>query len=351
MKTMMNLTDLASELTRRENAKRDFIAPNSKMRMMPTADISLEGAENFYGVTSHAHGQFASHLDIPKKYYDRMREEKPELLADNVNAWLDANGTQRRMVRTLDGDVRAYMSDRYRPLDNHDLAEASLQVLHGEGSNLQIQSLALTDTRMYIKAVTERIELEVKRGDPVQAGIVISNSEVGAGSVKIEPLVLRLVCTNGMIANDASLRKFHVGRAGGNGDDGITEFLRDETRQADDRAFWMKVQDLIRAAFDDVKFRTIVERMTASTEDRIEGDPVTVVDVTAKRFGLTEGERGGILNHLVDKGDLSRYGLLNAVTAVAQTPDDYERATELERLGGQILELPKSAWKEIATAA
>ena len=35
-----------------------------------------------------AHAQIADRLSIPKKYYDRMREENPALLDANVNAWL-----------------------------------------------------------------------------------------------------------------------------------------------------------------------------------------------------------------------------------------------------------------------
>ena len=39
-------------------------------------------------------------------------------------------------------------------------------------------------------------------------------------------------------------------------------------------------------------------------------------------------------------GDNSRYGLINAVTAASKLADSYERATELERIGGELLALP-----------
>ena len=39
-------------------------------------------------------------------------------------------------------------------------------------------------------------------------------------------------------------------------------------------------------------------------------------------------------------GDSSRYGLMNAVTAASKICADYERATELERIGGEILAMP-----------
>lgn len=62
---------------------------------------------------------------------------------------------------------------------------------------------------MYIKVVNERIQTEVVPGDIVQAGILISNSEVGMGSVSVKPLIYRLVCTNGMVA-DVGVGKRHV---------------------------------------------------------------------------------------------------------------------------------------------
>ena len=41
-----------------------------------------------------------------------------------------------------------------------------------------------------------------------------------------------------------------------------------------------------------------------------------------------------MLRHLIEGGDLSAYGLVNAVTHFAQDVDDYDRATEFEALGG-----------------
>ncbi len=125
-----------------------------------------------------------------------MRSQAPELLAANVNEWFHQK-PERRMLRTLDGSMRAFLSDRYRRLDNYDLASAVLPVLKEMGEGLKIVSTELTESKMYIKVINERLELEVKQGDVVQAGMVISNSEVGMGSLKVEPLIYRLICTNG----------------------------------------------------------------------------------------------------------------------------------------------------------
>ena len=57
-----------------------------------------------------------------------------------------------------------------------------------------------------------------------------------------------------------------------------------------------------------------------------------------------------MLRHLIAEGDLSGYGLVNAVTHFSQEVEDYDRATEFEALGGKLIELPVKEWKELAQA-
>lgn len=76
-------------------------------------------------------------------------------------------------------------------------------------------------------------------------------------------------------------------------------------------------------------------------------NPVQEVEVLADKFILTEAERGNVLRQLFMGGDNSRYGLLNAVTAASQLSGSYERATELERIGGEILAQPVPKNREV----
>jgi hypothetical protein len=80
----------------------------------------------------------------------------------------------------------------------------------------------------------------------------------------------------------------------------------------------------------------------------LDADPVKVVEATARRFALTEGERSGVLQHLIRGGDLSAWGLANAVTRTAEDAIDYDRATELEAAGGRVIELLPAGWRSPA---
>lgn len=344
MKQGRTLQALGEELQRQRLARMDYVADTASLTMK-TQDHSrsilslrVDGQERQYNIAETAHQQMASRLQIPYRYYVKMQREFPVLLDENVNGWFQRQ-PERRMIRTLDGKVRAFLSDRYRRLDNFELCAAVLPVIQ-EMKGADVASCEVTDSHMYLKVINKRLKAEVAVGDVVQAGFVVSNSEVGLGSLKVEPLVFRLVCKNGMICKDYSQKKYHVGRQVEAVDDAAYELYSDETLRQDDKAFFMKVQDIVRSAVDESKFLLTVDKMKEAMHIPLEYDPVKSVEVLADRFQLTQNERGDVLRQLFMGRDNSRYGLLNAVTAASKLAPSYERATELERIGGEILTLP-----------
>lgn len=350
MKSGKSLVELAQELQRQSETKEDYIAETTALTLTEDSSLILkaEDTETVLKVAPNAHQQIASRLNIPLPYYKRMLSLQPSLLADNVNTWFNSQ-PERRMIRTLDGTARAYLSDRYRRLDNYQLAETVLPILSEMGAGIQILSTEITETRMYLKVVNRRLEAEVSEGDIVQAGIAISNSEIGLGSLRVEPLIYRLVCTNGLISQDYSTKKYHVGKRIESETD-IYQLYADDTLKADDQAFFLKVRDTVRAAIDQTKFETIVNKMRDAKERKIEGNPVKTVELLANKFTYSQDEQSGILTHLIQGGDLSAYGLMNAVTRTSQDLMDYDRATEFERDGDRVLNLPPAIWKQLASA-
>lgn len=347
MKTGRTISEMAAELERQAASKKDYTADTRKLKLEVKKDgVLLEGINGGLQLRSSAHAQMASALAIPKVYYDRMLADAPDLLAANVNLWLQKQPS-KKLVRTLDGQVRAILSDSYRPLDNLDLAEAVMPKLLS--IEAKVISSEITESRFYLKAVSEKVSGDVVVGDTIQAGLVVSNSEIGHGSLRVEALDYRLVCLNGMI-REAAVRQAHLGRGqrGGDAIEDARAFFRNETRLADDRAFFMKVEDAVGSMFDGGKFLARIAQYREADQREIVKEVEDVVEVTAKRFGLSEGERSGVLKHLI-KGDMmSAWGLANAITRTAQDVDSYDRATELEKLGGDIIELSPAQWKSIA---
>jgi hypothetical protein len=358
MKIGSTLNDVASRVDHLRRTTRGFLAKPNQISLVaetdaPTLNLNDGSGSLSFGINDLVHDQIAAYADIPQAYYRRMLDHAPQLLGQNANTWFQ-KGSGRRMVRTVscaEGApvIRALLSDRYRPLDNYQLLEAILPLLQEQG--IKIESCELTEKKLYVKAVSQRVTSEVKVGEAVMAGIIVSNSEIGFGSLSISPLIYTLRCTNGMIVEDSSLRQHHVGRRHSDpGDSDIQHLLSDEARAADNRAFFLKVRDVAKAALDEGIFRLQVDRLRqAAGTPILSTDLDKVVELTSKRFLLSEEEGNGVLSHLIRGGDLSQWGLCSAVTRYSQDIGNYDRATELEKIGGRLIELSKSEWSAIAS--
>jgi len=344
----ISLVELATKIEANKAHKKDFLAPTTGLRMLtegveqPELVIPDQG---HFPIQPVAHTQLAEYLGIPGRYYDKMREQTPALLAENVNTWLSTR-KDTRMVRTLRGNARAFLSNSYNRIEHEEISEVALPVLL-KVPGISVVSAEITERRLYIQATTDRIQGEVKKGDVVQAGVVISNSEIGYGAVSVAAMDWRLWCLNGAIAAN-KFRAYHVGRR----IEDNAALWSQETLRADDRAVLLKVRDMVAAAVDAVQFNLRLDRMKElAGEAKVTGDPATVVKVLATKVGASEGEQGSILRSLIEGGDLSAWGLINAVTAQAHTARSYDRAVEFEVAGGSLIDLPNTAWKEILAAA
>jgi len=355
MKSGKTIIELATELDRQAKAKKDYIA-DSKQIIFDAEEntVDMRGVSNVtLKISETAHRQIGTRLDIPRKFYQRLRETQPELLTTNVNTLLYKE-PKRTMLRTLDGTLRAVLSDRYKRIDNFDLMQAILPTFQELGNDLRVESTEVTDNKLYIKALFPKIESEIAEGDVVQAGIMITNSEVGAGAFRIEKLVYRLVCSNGLIAPGEGTRKYHIGRQA-DANEAAYEMYQDDTLRADDQAFWLKIRDVVRNTFNPKAFENVLGKMREATGVKIENAPSKAVEQLSNRVGFTDKEQDLTLSALLsgagnpnNKADFTKWGLVNAVTFASQQVESYDRATEMERIGGELLNIPKEDWAVIS---
>lgn len=360
MRTGLDIVSLAQKIQANQSTKADLVAPINQLEMgvengraVIHVPHSVPGLPNSFPVRPIAHDQIGSHVDIPSKYYDRMLANAPNLLVNNVNTWFKrAKSDEKRMIRTIGGfgpqgerQNRAFLSNRYQRIENEEIAEVALPILLNT-PGLTVVSTEITERRLYIQATTNRIKGDVKVGDTVQAGLVISNSEVGQGSVSVKAMFYRLWCLNGAVTGD-QFKAAHLGRRV----DDNEALYRDDTRKADDKAVLLKVRDTVQGFLSAEFFDRKLAQMQALTEGKITGKVEKAVEVLSQKLGATEAESGGILRSLIEGADLSRWGILNAVTHQAHAIADYDRSVEFEAMGGKLLDLPAGEWKEVLEAA
>lgn len=356
MKKGKSLVELAAELERIDETKRDFLVPVTKLHMTDTGELEFANGEvNKFGVNNWASAQVASFADIPKQYHDRLKIENPALLAQNVNHGFakqveQSKNMPTRMVRTLDGKVRGFLSNSYRRLDSSDLMREALPLMADH--KMSVISSEITDQRMYIKAVTDQIQGEIKKGDVVQYGLTISTSDVGGGALRVEPFINRLVCMNGLIMG-AALRTSHL--TGRKTSEGVEELLSQETMNLEDAAYWSKVRDVIQGILKSDYFANAIAKLQMAANDPIKNyDLIQVVELTNKAIGLnlTKDVQQDIVAALGSGNEgagLTRWGLINAFTRGAQSDKvNYDESVMIERAASNIIELSPKLWREIA---
>lgn len=350
-----NLAELAAELDRRANAKVDYVAPNNALTVgfagegensKPFMDIT---GKTIVGINDVAHQQIASNLEIPRAYYSRMVTEAPELWSRNVNHWL-RESDDRRMVRTLDGNARAFLSDRYLRVENEDIAGAVFGQLLDHPANPKALSTNVTDTKLYLQFLFPELEYEVKPGDIIHPGFVITNSEVGWGSYAVDGFFYRSFCENGCVwgSQDAgvTVRRRHVG--GRVLEDAQYEVISDETQQKIGEALMSETRDIVNALADQKFIDALGDKLHRAASTAPMQNPEAGIAVLAKAVGLSDKERGQALVNLIQDRDYTLWGAANAVTKVANTTESYDRASDLEGIGSKILTLQLNQWQRIA---
>ena len=341
----LNINELAQKITDQAEKKVDMVVDSRSMQLLPveqddvttTAPVlmSIDDSKQME-ITSTAHRQLATRLQIPYAYYERVMNNNPVLLAENVNNWLGQT-QNKRMIRTYQSDgstvwdlMRADLSNKYLTFDNEDVAEAVLPVMFDE--KLEIISSNVTEKKLYIKAVTDKLTGEIEKGDVVRGGVIVSNSEVGFGSVNVQAFIERLVCMNGMIA-ETSFRRRHIGAS-----HDITDLLSRDTLNKTSEALVGQVQDVVRNVLSNEGFNNVLGKLRETTETEI-AKPIDAVEIIQKQFRFTEDEKDSVLNHLIKGGDTTKWGLTNAVTRASQDLEDYDRATEFEKFGWDVANL------------
>jgi len=346
------IKELVGEIERQKVTKRDYVVDSRNLRMQLTGDMNdtpslcFDGptagpdvkATMMFEITPWCHDQISAKTGIPLKYYQRMAADNRPLLCQNVNAWMPSK--DQRMVRTLDGRARALLSDRFRVLDNADLFFNSAKVFQDVGA--EILRADLSDTMFYMRAIQPVDVAEIAPGDEICSGVMMSNSEVGLGTLKVEAFCLRLKCSNGMVATDI-FKRAHLGSKLEVG------VYTQETINMTSRAIMSQAKDYVAHAFKMLdQWKAI---LTNSMNVELPS-PTKLVKGGWDGIDVSDEDKDTIMNHLMtDNEGMTQFGFSQAVTATARDVGDADHKTELERLGFRLVSLEKEPFGRLMEQA
>lgn len=283
-----------------------------------------------------------------------------------------------RAFHTPEGKFfRGLLSDRYSVIDNLDVLDSVLRGIQAAGldrDSLVISGCDLTENRMRVRVlvpaaviaapalfagyrdpfegrdvrvggrggwtIEQAREAAAREGqsyepgtEPIMwAGFEFGNGELGDAATYVVPRAEALICRNGLVLPLDATRKTHVGERL---EEGVINWSG-ETRRRQLELITSKVADAVRE-FASVGFW---EAKVAELSE-LAAKPVTDADKTIKAVSKTmrfsEVEQTSILDMFIHGGQMTAAGVMNAVTAAAQTIADPDRAAEVERTAVRVL--------------
>lgn len=388
MKHGMTIEDLLTEVQRQSSVKKDYVASTKdSVRMVPMSDfpngvavVLLKGQEpevekglvqnvaeylntpiqplERLEVTDNAHQQIAGRLQIPWKFYHRMLEDHTDIVMDAVNKLFEREPGVR-LLRTLDGKLRAFLSNRYKRIDNDEvLASALPPIVRGDLETTMLSS-QVTESNLYLKVLFtgEGMQQEIGRtrdGGPdiVRPGFSLRNSEIGKGALNISAFFYRTFCHNGCVFGKTDAFAFNRAHLGGALIEGTDfEVMSDKSKKLEDEAILSQVNDVMHAIATPEFVNQMGDKLRSLKEGTTIKQPVPAIELLAKENGLTQGESDKVLQNLIEDRDYSRWGMVNAVTKVANVEEiSYDRSSELEVLGSRLLDITDANWQRIVEA-
>jgi hypothetical protein len=297
-------------------------------------------------------------LEIPLTYVRKLRDGNHVDLYDaNANYWLartaDVKPSQRYLARLLtveDGDgvrglLRAFLSDRYRAIDNLDVLLATLTGVKRAGIGAEDLTIRcdLTDRRMHVRITSEAISANAEAlvrsyRDPASggtrtgrdypllfAGLHLSNSEVGQGGFSLTPRVVWQVCSNGQTMTQDAQRTVHLG---GKLEEGSVNWS-ERTERLNLDLIASRTADAVAGFMTTEYLQAKVAEMAEAAGVKVE-QPQQLITQVSRRMGFSKELEADILNAFIDGGQRDAGGVMQAVTFVAQQQADGDVAAELE---------------------
>jgi hypothetical protein len=295
------LQDDQNKWDRKTTAKEMRVSSNGALELSNGNDA----AERF-AVSDLAVSQLCQKLEIPVAYYRRLPGEMRAVVANHDLARL--NGHSYRL-RGKGEWIRAFLSVDYVPYNNAQIAETTQALLKEAG--ISVKSFVLEETHLFVKIASEEI---TDSASGLKAGVMVGNSEVGLGSISVEPFVFRLACTNDLVVTqEKSFKHAHI------------HFTAHELnrRMAEALSNGFKTASSVLDAF----LRTREEPVI---------DPVKTIRELAAKRDLSQKFADQVVSRYEVEPEANRFGVINAFTCAAQLLAPLPRI-EMERFAGALL--------------
>lgn len=290
------------------------------------------------GFHRHAIGQAAAKADVPLAYIDKLMTKDQwgkELVAHTLNeVYHNTNPKMRVLTRSVNNEVRGFLSDAYRRLDSRPIVDSFIEAVAAFGG-VPLDGFDL-ETRIAIKAVLPMV-FEPVPNEVLIFGVALENSDFGHGALSLRTFMERLACTNRMISTE-DLRKIHLGARLGE-DLGLSE----KTYALDSETMASAVNDIVTKSLSSDSVNSLLENIQRANTEKIK--PEAMQEFLKKH--LSKEEQGKVIDaynspeiEMLPPGNTT-YRMSNAISWIANQTKDEGRKLDLMHISGLALDPPK----------
>lgn len=324
--------DVKERVAKDDFNKKDISVPISKVNMAKSGELKL--GNRTANLNEFAMTQVLNFLDMSRVgYFKKLMDKQPRLVADHVNFWLrEKQQETERLFRTRKvGDsylVRGFVSSDYSIYDNKDTIK-SLERILKQLKNYEITNFTLDDKMFHLRVILNDLTIcdgKTLTGekDVLKVGIDIVNSEVGFSSLRVYPIIYRLVCKNGLKAWQQDGEVFeqrHIHLTHAEITNRMNEAIIKSLRLGDE----------------------FVEKFIATKQMPLK-NPMLVIDALAKQNKYSDKLTDGLKEAFALEPMNNVYGIVNMLTLKAQDLSIEDRLA-LEKDAGKIVENPNLVLK------
>ena len=342
--TTLSYDEAMEGLQRSAEEREDVLAPVKDINAVVTDDgefaFNVQGRE--FVPTDWALQQFSIRSKVPSStVIQKLRsQEDADDQDSDVMAYL-ANNSLRRLdqdkkyrLRTYtDGTCRAFVTDKYAPIDNRwyldqlrdNLPEGRLSHWRGDEDTI-FGNILLPDTI-----------IDYGQSDDSDYGgmLSIGNCEIGKRRISQVPSLFRSICLNGCIwgqCKGKEIKKRHIGE--------------------------IDLQELSYAIYENIEAQLPlldagVRKLLALRELEVEEAKMQQVFATvAMDHKLTKKEVSEVFSQWgqFEREDRNLFGVVNAVTRAGQTLDNMSWV-RFDEIGGRLMDTSESRWAGILNRA
>jgi len=324
-----------------ESQPKDYLAPTTEIvySHAPVAErvqmgFPFKGDQVGFNLHRHAMQQCTEKVGLQRKFVDTLSSTNwgRDLLVHNLNTLYGHRDASRHLIRTVGGEVRGFLSDKYRRLDTPLCVEAFIESV--QKFNAVPTWSRCMDTKFAIQVGLTDI-VEPFPGEPMIVGMAMSNSDFGDGAFSLRQVFIRLTCLNGMTGTEA-LRKVHLGSR-------IPDDVEasDETHRLDNEALASLTRDVVEAQFKPEKVKENLDRLKACSEEKV--NLKEALEELRKNSKINKSEMDKIVE-VFNMGGVeelppgnTKWRFSNAISWFAKSDDvDDHRRLELESLAGEV---------------